>query len=105
MASVLFVTARLRNSRDGTATILSGKVTEAEIRQIIASFSTQNVMSGFIVKGEPYRNRVPQGALERLERYAGKLACTVLRGLEGGNALRLLGEGAPAMAFSYPTGR
>jgi hypothetical protein len=35
------------------------------------------------------RNRVPRGAFERLERYDGKPSRTVLRGLEGSNALRL----------------
>src|SRR5690349_7921161 len=50
-ASVPFVTARLRSSQDGIAIIWSGEVTAAKIRQTIASFSTQNVMSDFIVKG------------------------------------------------------
>jgi len=70
---------------------LSGEVTVAEIRQIIAFSFTQNAMKGFIARVSPSRNRLPQGALERLEQYAGKLACTVLRGLGGGNASRLLG--------------
>src|SRR2546430_11594696 len=54
-------------------------------------YSILNATINFTAKGEPSRNRVPQGALERLERHAGKLARAVLRGLEGGNALRLLG--------------
>ena len=41
---------RLPNSRDGTAIILSGEVMAAKIRRIIATFSTQNVMNGSIVK-------------------------------------------------------
>jgi Transposase DDE domain len=36
-------------------------------------------------------SRVPRGAFERLEPYAGELACTVLRGLGRSNALRLPG--------------
>src|SRR5258706_15963276 len=70
----------------------------AKIRRIIASFSIQNVMNGFIARVYPSRNRVPQGALERLEQYAGKLACTVLRGLGGSNASRLLGGDAETCA-------
>src|SRR5258706_9536210 len=75
----------------------------AKIRRIIASFSIQNVMNGFIARVYPSRNRVPQGALERLERHAGKLACAVLRGLGGSNASRLLGEEVAAMWLPYPT--
>src|SRR5207245_10654224 len=101
-ASVLFVIARLPNSRDGTATTWSGKVMVAKIRRIIASFSIQNVMNGFIARVYPSRNRVPQGPLERLERHAGKLAGAVLRGLGGSNASRLLGEGAMATWFPLP---
>jgi len=37
--------------------------------------------------------RVPQGALARLERHAGKLARAVLRGLGGSNPARLPGHG------------
>src|SRR5258706_2915829 len=75
----------------------------AKIRRIIASFSIQNVMNGFIARVYPSRNRVPQGALERLERHAGKLACAVLRGLGGSNASRLLGGRWAAMPTGYPT--
>ncbi len=35
------------------------------------------------------RNRVPQGAFERLEPCEGRLSCTVLRGRGGGNAALL----------------
>jgi|SRR2546429_8819435 len=50
-------------------------------------YSILNATINFTAKGEPSRNRVPQGARVRLERHAGKLARAVLRGLEGGNAL------------------
>ena len=39
----------------------------------------------------PWHDRVPQGALARLERHAGKLARAVLRGLGGSNPARLPG--------------
>src|SRR5215831_921349 len=38
-----------------------------------------------------WQHRVPQGALARLERHAGKLARAVLRGLGGSNPARLPG--------------
>ena len=38
-----------------------------------------------------WHDRVPQGALARLERHAGKLARAVLRGLGGSNPARLPG--------------
>jgi len=60
-------------------------------------------MNDFIARVYPSRNRVPQGALERLERHAGKLARAVLRGLGGSNASRLLGEGTMATSSPYPT--
>ena len=50
-ASVLSVTARSLNSQDGIATTLSGEATAAEIRQTIASFSTQNATKSFTAKG------------------------------------------------------
>src|SRR6266705_3249653 len=40
-----------------------------------------------------WHHRVPQGALARLERHAGKLARAVLRGLGGSNPARLPGIG------------
>jgi len=49
-------------------------------------------MSDRIAKVSPYRTRVAQGALERLERHAVKSARVVLRGLGGSNASRILDE-------------
>src|SRR2546427_4034316 len=40
----------------------------------------------------PWHNRVPQGALARLELLEGKLSRAVLRGLSGSNPARLPGE-------------
>src|SRR5215472_298203 len=64
---------------------------EGQIDKKIGCCFTPTVTDKFIAKDFQWLSRVPQGALERLERYAGKLARTVLRGLGGGNASRLLG--------------
>jgi hypothetical protein len=63
------------------------------MKQTTVSSFTQIATNDFTARVYPSRNRVPYGALERLERYAGKLARIVLRGLGGGNASRLLGGG------------
>ena len=46
-------------------------------------------MNPRVSTGELERPRAREGAFERLEPCAGKLASTVLRGLGGGNAARL----------------
>src|SRR5258707_9964509 len=49
-------------------------------------------MTGFTVSAFLSRNRVsPKEAFEGLELCEGKLSCTVLRGLDGSNPVRLLG--------------
>ena len=48
-------------------------------------------MTGFIASEFLSRNRVsPKEAFEGLELCEGKLSCTVLRGLDGSNPVRLL---------------
>jgi hypothetical protein len=49
-------------------------------------------MTGFTTSTFLSRNRVsPKEAFEGLELCEGKLSCTVLRGLDGSNPVRLLG--------------
>src|SRR6266849_3239891 len=59
--------------------------------------STTNLPSGpsnrFTASAFLSRNRVsPKEAFEGLELCEGKLSCTVLRGLDGSNPVRLLGD-------------
>jgi hypothetical protein len=50
-------------------------------------------MTGFTTNVFLSRNRVsPKEAFEGLELCEGKLSCTVLRGLDGSNPVRLLGN-------------
>src|SRR5260370_14613507 len=50
-------------------------------------------MTGFTASAFLSRNRVsPKEAFEGLELCEGKLSCTVLRGLDGSNPVRLLGH-------------
>ncbi len=50
-------------------------------------------MTGFTTSVFLYRNRVSlKEAFEGLELCEGKLSCTVLRGLDGSNPVRLLGH-------------
>jgi len=50
-------------------------------------------MTGFTTSAFLFRNRVsPTEAFEGLELCEGKLSCTVLRGLDGSNPVRLLGD-------------
>src|SRR6266705_4966100 len=49
-----------------------------------------------------WHHRVPQGALARLERHAGKLARAVLRGLGGSNPARLPGMGETCLRVTRP---
>jgi hypothetical protein len=50
-------------------------------------------MTGFTVSAFLSRNRVsPKEAFEGLELCERKLSCTVLRGLDGSNPVRLLGK-------------
>jgi hypothetical protein len=50
-------------------------------------------MTGFIASEFLSRNRVSlKEAFEGLELCEGKLSCTVLRGLDGSNPVRLLGD-------------
>src|SRR6266481_1579586 len=52
--------------------------------------------------GAPWHYRVPQGALARLERHAGKLARAVLRGLGGSNPAWLPGIGETYRKVTRP---
>src|SRR4029453_10475075 len=56
---------------------------------------------GVIARCSPWHDRVPQGALARLERHAGKFARVVLRGLGGSNPARLPGRGSGQYKVEY----
>ena len=61
-----------------------------------AFYFIQSAMTGFTVSAFLSRNRVsPKEAFEGLELCERKLSCTVLRGLDGSNPVRLLGRGLP----------
>ena len=56
-----------------------------------AFYFIQSATTGFIVNAFLSRNRVSlKEAFEGLELCEGKLSCTVLRGLDGSNPVRLL---------------
>jgi hypothetical protein len=58
-----------------------------------AFYSIQSAMTGFIASAFLSRNRVsPKEAFEGLEPCEGKLSCTVLRGLDGSNPVRLIDQ-------------
>jgi hypothetical protein len=57
----------------------------------------------FIANIYTLRNRVLHRAVERLERYDGKLSRTVFRGLEGSNALWLPDPDTPQPGYASPT--
>ena len=58
-----------------------------------AFYFIQSAMTGFSVSAFLSRNRVsPKEAFEGLELCERKLSCTVLRGLDGSNPVRLLGD-------------
>ena len=58
-----------------------------------ACYFIQSAMTGFIGDGFLSRNRVSlKEAFEGLELCERKLSCTVLRGLDGSNPVRLLGK-------------
>jgi hypothetical protein len=61
-----------------------------------AFYFIQSAMTGFIASTFLSRNRVsPKEAFEGLELCEGKLSCTVLRGLDGSNPVRLLDHPVP----------
>ena len=61
-----------------------------------AFYFTQSAMTGFIASALLSRNRVSlKEAFEGLELCERKLSCTVLRGLDGSNPVRLLGFTGP----------
>jgi hypothetical protein len=63
--------------------------------QTTAFYFIQSAMTGFTVRAFLSRNRVsPKEAFEGLELCERKLSCTVLRGLDGSNPVRLLGNRA-----------
>ena len=67
-----------------------------------AFYFIQSAMTGFTVSAFLSRNRVsPKEALEGLELCEGKLSCTVLRGLDGSNPVRLLGDSTGIRSFSH----
>jgi hypothetical protein len=57
---------------------------------------------GGVTARTTWHHRVPQGALARLERHAGKLARAVLRGLGGSNPARLPGIGETCHTVTRP---
>jgi hypothetical protein len=58
-----------------------------------AFYFIRSAMTGFTTSTFLSRNRVsPKEAFEGLELCEGKLSCTVLRGLDGSNPVRLLGN-------------
>jgi hypothetical protein len=58
-----------------------------------ACYLIQSAMIGFTASTFLFRNRVsPKEAFEGLELCERKLSCTVLRGLDGSNPVRLLGD-------------
>src|SRR5690242_2411648 len=62
-------------------------------------------MTGFTVSAFLSRNRVsPTEAFEGLELCERKLSCTVLRGLDGSNPVRLLGHSSRASEFPLQFG-
>ena len=60
-----------------------------------AFYFIRSAMTGFTTSAFLFRNRVSlKEAFEGLELCEGKLSCTVLRGLDGSNPVRLLGHPA-----------
>ena len=65
-----------------------------------AFYFIQSAMTGFTDSTFLSRNRVsPKEAFEGLELCERKLSCTVLRGLDGSNPVRLLGYPAARLAI------
>jgi hypothetical protein len=57
-----------------------------------AFYFIRSATTGFTIRMFLYRNRVSlKEAFKGLELCEGKLSCTVLRGLDGSNPVRLLG--------------
>src|SRR6266480_7574757 len=78
-------------SRVGGSTIASPVCWVVQRVRKTASYFIQSATTRFIASIFPSRNRVsPKEAFEGLELCAGKLACTVLRGLGPSNGARLL---------------
>jgi hypothetical protein len=63
----------------------------AALRRLTGGSCIPTVTGRSIANRSSWHNRVPHGALERLERHAGKLARVVLRGLDGSNPVWLPG--------------
>ena len=82
---------RLRGPQDG-AYIIASLLRRAGQRVLKTAFYfIQSAMTGFTVSAFLSRNRVsPKEAFEGLELCERKLSCTVLRGLDGSNPVRLL---------------
>jgi hypothetical protein len=70
-----------------------------------AFYFIRSAMTGFTTSAFLSRNRVsPKEAFERLELCEGKLSCTVLRGLDGSNPVRLLGFNSMTVSRSQGAG-
>ena len=83
----------LRGLQDGACTIASLLCGVGLRVPKTAFYFIQSAMTGFTVSAFLSRNHVsPKEALEGLELCEGKLSCTVLRGLDGSNPVRLLGN-------------
>jgi len=68
-----------------------------------AFYFIRSAMTGFTTSAFLSRNRVSPEAFEGLELCEGKLSCTVLRGLDGSNPVRLLD--VPGTPRTDPDGR
>ena len=70
-----------------------------------AFYFIQSAMTGFIASAFLSRNRVSlKEAFEGLELCERKLSCTVLRGLDGSNPVRLLGHSPNGSFWKFDTG-
>src|SRR5260370_35895730 len=75
---------------DGIANISCGDQKEAQMEWRTGSYFILPVTNKFIARNYMWRNRVrSHGRYERLEPCAAKVACTVLRGGDGGNTIPL----------------
>src|SRR5439155_18403559 len=76
--------------RDGTAITYTGGLKVVQTRQKTEYSFIPIVINKYTARIYTWRNRVPQGALERLELLDAKVSRAVLRGRVGGNTVLLL---------------
>src|SRR5205085_10580957 len=75
--------------RDGTAITSTGGLKVAQTQQKTGCSFTPTVINKYTARVHTWRNRVPRGALERLELLDAKVSRAVLRGRDGGNTILL----------------